>query len=106
MKTWQSLTGKQNKYGECAFPTFKQQLVIAEMIGQQAGHPSEVLQFADNLYEGYDMLETKQAFIQIGVDAWENANAEYVESESYVSVYKDKKDSNVIYLNKIRDIDF
>ena len=99
------------KWGKVPHLTFKQSLTIAELLGSQATHPSEIVAFANALY--YDKenneiatpkmkdntLNEKKVFIEIGMETWELNNI-WDGVEEWVNPYKE---GNVINLHDYKN---
>lgn len=72
MKTWNDIAGAEGKWGRTPPPTFKQMLVLAELLGERASHPSKLVCIADAIYEENDL--GKEYFLNIAVPTWEAKN--------------------------------
>lgn len=76
MRTWNDIAGEAGKWGRTPPPTFKQMLVLAEIFGERAGHPTDLVSLADAIYEGNHL--GKEYFLNVAVEAWEKANAKNI----------------------------
>lgn len=101
------------KWGEVPNLTFKQSLTIAELLGSQATHPSEIVSFANALYydienslkitheEKANALNEKNTFIEVGVEVWEQNNI-WDGAEEWVNPYKEGNVINLVdYKNNL-----
>lgn len=77
MKTWNDIAGEDGKWGRTPPPTFKQMLVLAELLGERMGHPSDLVSLADAIYPVENALG-KEYFLNVAVEAWETKNADII----------------------------
>ena len=72
MRKWTDIAGPKGKWGRTPPPTFKQMLVLAELVGERAGHPTELASLADAIYEDNEL--GKEYFMNVAVEVWEKTN--------------------------------
>ena len=100
-QSWKTLS---EKWGKVSPLNFKQTLVIAEMLGMHSGHPSEICAYADIIFGDKNPKE-KESFMNVAVDTWEKHNV-WDGVEEWVNVYKDNPQSNVVFVDFEKKIEF